>query len=159
MISSKQVYPLLSSALIKLVLPVPGPPVMTTFFGGIATRYSSTKVIIQHLPLKLVLIPYICKKIVMDPDKAEAFYSRLKAELLRNTSWPADYLYKFIVPTDPARITQIQDIFDNTGAVIVSKQSRKGKYTSLSITVHLNNPDEVIEKYKEVGKVEGVISL
>jgi hypothetical protein len=95
----------------------------------------------------------------MDPDKAEAFYSRLKAELLRNTTWPADYLYKFIVPTDTKRIRQIQDIFDNTGAVIESKQSRKGKYTSLSITVNLKNPDEVIEKYKEVGKVEGVISL
>ena len=95
----------------------------------------------------------------MEPDKAEAFYNRLKTELLKNTKWPADYLYKFIVPTDPERINQIQHIFDNTGAVIESKQSRKGKYTSLSITVHLKNPDEVIEKYKEVGKVEGVISL
>ncbi len=95
----------------------------------------------------------------MEPDKAEEFYNRLKNELLKNTNWPADYLYKFIVPTDPKRINQIQDIFDNTGAVIESKQSRKGKYTSLSITVHLKNPDEVIDKYKEVGKVEGVISL
>ena len=106
-----------------------------------------------------MLNPYICKKIVMEPDKAEAFYNRLKTELLKNTEWPADYLYKFIVPTDPLRINQIQDIFDNTGAVIESKQSRKGKYTSLSITVNLKNPDEVIKKYKEVGKVEGVISL
>ncbi|MCX2719801.1 DUF493 family protein [Lentiprolixibacter aurantiacus] len=95
----------------------------------------------------------------MESEKAEAFYNRLKGELLKNTTWPADYLYKFIVPTDPKRINQIQDVFDNTGAVIESKQSRKGKYTSLSITVHLKNPDEVIEKYKEVGKVEGVISL
>ncbi len=47
----------------------------------------------------------------------------------------------------------------NTGAVIESKQSSKGKYTSLSITVNLANPDKVIEKYKEVGLVEGVISL
>ena len=145
--------------LIKLVLPVPGPPVMTTFFGGIKFVFANTKVIIQPLLLKLMLIPYICKKIVMDSDKAEEFYSRLKVELLRNTTWPADYLYKFIVPTDTERINQIQDIFDNTGAVIESKQSRKGKYTSLSITVNLKNPDEVIEKYKEVGKVEGVISL
>lgn len=95
----------------------------------------------------------------MEPDKADAFYSRLKNELLKNTSWPADYLYKFIVPTDPARIDQINRIFDNTGAVIESKQSRKGKYTSLSVTVHLKSPDDVIAKYKEVGKIEGVISL
>ena len=106
-----------------------------------------------------MLKPYICKKIVMEPDKAEAFYGRLKNELLKNTEWPSDYLYKFIVPTDTERINQINQIFDNTGAVIESKQSRKGKYTSLSIMVNLKNPDEVIEKYKEVGKIEGVISL
>lgn len=95
----------------------------------------------------------------MDPDKADTFYSRLKDELLKNTSWPADYLYKFIVPTDQERINRINRIFDNTGAVIESKQSRKGKYTSLSIMVNLNSPDDVIDKYKEVGKIEGVISL
>ncbi len=38
-------------------------------------------------------------------------------------------------------------------------ESKKGKYTSLSVTVNLASPDAVIEKYKEVGKVEGVISL
>lgn len=95
----------------------------------------------------------------MDSDKTEEFYGRLKEELLINTSWPADYLYKFIVPTDKDKITQIQKIFDNTGAVIESKKSRKGKYTSLSIMVNLKNPDEVIQKYKEVGEVDGVISL
>ena len=78
---------------------------------------------------------------------------------METTSWPSTYLYKFIVPTEEAKISQIQDIFDNTGAVIESKKSKKGTYTSLSITVHLKNPDEVIQKYKEVSVVEGVISL
>ena len=95
----------------------------------------------------------------MDNEKSKEFYGRLREELLNNNSWPADYLYKFIVPTDKNKIAQINSVFDNTGAVIESKQSRKGKYTSLSITVNLKNPDEVIEKYKEVGKVKGVISL
>ena len=95
----------------------------------------------------------------MDPKKSEEFYDRLKEELLINTAWPSDYLYKFIIPTDQEKVDQIHQIFDNTGAVIESKQSRKGKYTSISITVNLNNPDEVISKYKEVGKIEGVISL
>ena len=95
----------------------------------------------------------------MDTDKSEDFYLRLKEELLKSNSWPADYLYKFIVPSDRDKITQIEGIFNNTGAVIESKQSSKGKYTSLSIMVNLANPDEVVEKYKEVGRVEGVISL
>lgn len=102
---------------------------------------------------------YICKNFWMETDKSEEFYGRLREELLKNSTWPSNYLYKFIVPTDQQKIDLINNIFDNTGAVIESKQSRKGKYTSLSITVNLKNPDEVIEKYKEVGKVKGVISL
>lgn len=91
--------------------------------------------------------------------KAEAFYDRLKQELLNTSEWPSTYLYKFIIPTDPEKLAKIKDLFDNTGAVIESRESRNGKYTSLSITVHLEDPDQVIEKYIEVGKVEGVISL
>lgn len=95
----------------------------------------------------------------MEQDASEEFYNRLKEQLLEVSKWPSNYLYKFILPTDDTKIKQIQDVFDNTGAVIESKTSKNAKYTSLSITVNLKNPDEVISKYKEVGKVEGVISL
>lgn len=95
----------------------------------------------------------------MEKENTDEFYARLKEQLLENTSWPSNYLYKFIVPTDEERIAQIQDIFDNTGAVIESKKSKNGNYTSLSITVNMEDPDEVIKKYKEVAVVEGVISL
>ncbi|WP_297763385.1 DUF493 family protein [uncultured Muriicola sp.] len=95
----------------------------------------------------------------MNKDSTDEFYQRLKEELLRTTSWPSDYLYKFIVPTDAEKIKVIQSVFDNTGAVIESKKSSKGKYTSLSVTVHLLDPEAVIGYYKEVAKVEGVISL
>ncbi len=95
----------------------------------------------------------------MEKEKPEEFYARLKEQLLENTSWPSKYLYKFIVPTDEEKIEQINTIFDNTGAVIESKKSKKGTYTSISITVHLKDPDAVIAKYKEVSEVEGVISL
>ena len=95
----------------------------------------------------------------MDTERPEDFYERLKAELLNTHTWPSDYLYKFIVPTDDEKIGQIHQIFDNTGAVIESRQSRKGRYTSISVTVNFDHPDEVILKYKEVGMVEGVISL
>jgi len=95
----------------------------------------------------------------MGKEDTDRFYERLREKLSENTVWPSTYLYKFIVPTDPERISQIHKIFDNTGAVIESKKSKKGNYTSLSITVHLSGPDEVIVKYREVAIVEGVISL
>lgn len=90
----------------------------------------------------------------------EEFYEKLKGQLLDTSSWPAVYLYKFIVPSSDAKIQEIQSIFDNMGAVINTKKSKKGKYTSVSVNVKLKDPDAVIAKYKEVGeKVEGVISL
>ncbi len=95
----------------------------------------------------------------MDTQKSDEFYARLKEQLADTSKWPSDYLYKFIVPTDDTKIAEINKVFDNTGAVIVSKKSKKGTYTSVSVTVNLDNPDAVIEKYKAVGQIEGVISL
>jgi len=35
----------------------------------------------------------------------EEFYERLKAELdINNPVWPAEYLFKFIVPTDDGKV-------------------------------------------------------
>ena len=95
----------------------------------------------------------------MDAQKPEKFYKRLKAQLTETSSWPSKYLYKFIVPTDEQKIKSIETIFAGTGAIIESRQSKKGRYTSVSIKLTLESPDAVIEKYKEVAKVEGVISL
>ncbi len=90
----------------------------------------------------------------------EEFYKKLKEQLADTALWPTTYLYKFIVPTDTSKIAQVQDIFNNLGAVISTKQSKNGKYTSISINVRMKNPDQVILKYKEVAsKVDGVISL
>ncbi|HNQ28138.1 MAG TPA: DUF493 family protein, partial [Aquaticitalea sp.] len=55
---------------------------------------------------------------------------------------------------------EIEAIFDNLGAVIHTNASKNGKYTSVSINVHMENPEAVIEKYKQVSaNVDGVISL
>ncbi|WP_298479866.1 DUF493 family protein [uncultured Maribacter sp.] len=95
----------------------------------------------------------------MDADKSKEFYDKLISQLYDTSSWPSTYLYKFIVLTDQEKIKTIHTIFDNTGAVIDSKKSKNGKYTSLSITVNMQNPEAVVAKYKEVTQVEGVISL
>ena len=87
------------------------------------------------------------------------FYERLKEQLLKDTSWPAPYLYKFIVPSDLEKIARIESIFDGLDALIKTKDSSKGTYTSVSIKVRMTSPEAVIEKYIQVSSVEGVISL
>ena len=90
----------------------------------------------------------------------EEFYNKLRSQLQDTSLWPSEYLYKFIVPTKSNQVKTIDEIFDNMGAVITTRKSKKGTYISVSVNVRMKNPDAVIEKYKEVAeKVEGVISL
>ena len=90
----------------------------------------------------------------------EEFYEKLKEQLANDTLWPSVYLYKFIIKSDETKITHIETIFDNMGAVINTTESKNGNYTSVSINVRMKSPDAVIEKYKEVAEnIEGVISL
>tara|TARA_R110002074_G_scaffold56877_6_gene140099 strand:+ start:4529 stop:4819 length:291 start_codon:yes stop_codon:yes gene_type:complete len=96
----------------------------------------------------------------MSAPNAEEFYKKLKIQLLETATWPSEYLYKFIVKSDITKIAEIEALFDNTGAVINTIESKNGKYTSVSINVIMKDPDAVISKYIEVtNNVEDVISL
>ena len=95
-----------------------------------------------------------------DKQNADEFYKKLKVQLEESTKWPSQYLYKFIVKSDHDKIKLIESIFNHTGAVIKTTESKNGTYTSVSINVIMKDPDAVISKYIEVAdKVEGVISL
>ena len=94
------------------------------------------------------------------PNQSEKFYSQLKAQLYKTTSWPSKYMFKFIIKSDQDKISKIETAFDNMGAIITSSASKNGKYTSISILVKMINPEAVIEKYLLIGKeVKDVISL
>ncbi|WP_294822439.1 DUF493 family protein [uncultured Flavobacterium sp.] len=92
-------------------------------------------------------------------SKSEEFYHRLKEELAGSAEWPAEYLFKFIVPSDAAKVQQVEDAFNNMGAVIETTQSKTGKYTSVSINVKMEGPQSVIDKYIALSQIEGIISL
>ena len=92
-------------------------------------------------------------------SKESEFYKKLKKSLEETTKFPTKYVFKFIISSDNKKFIEIENIFNNLGAVINSKPSKTGKYTSLTILVNMKSPDEIIAKYKEVSKVKDVISL
>lgn len=94
----------------------------------------------------------------MDKDTKD-FYDRLRTELNNSNTWPAEYLFKFIVPTDQEKIEKVENAFDSMGAVIETKHSKTGKYTSISIDVQMPNAQEIIDKYLELSTIKGIISL
>jgi uncharacterized protein len=92
-------------------------------------------------------------------EKTKDFYLRLKEELDNSNTWPAKYLYKFIVPTEKHKIDTVEKAFDSMGAVIDTRKSKTGKFTSISIDVQMPSAESIIKKYQEVASVEGIISL
>ncbi|MBE7633850.1 DUF493 family protein [Tenacibaculum finnmarkense] len=89
----------------------------------------------------------------------EAFYIKLKGQLEDTTTFPTKYLFKFIVPTDENQAEEVKEVFSNGGAVIKTKQSKTGKYNSLSIFLNVKNAQEVIAYYKRADVIKGIISL
>ena len=92
-------------------------------------------------------------------QKTKEFYDRLKVELDNSNTWPAIYLFKFIVPTDEDKIQRVESAFDCMGAVINTKKSKTGKFTSISIDVTMKDSQEIVDKYLEVSTIEGIVSL
>lgn len=98
----------------------------------------------------------------MDEDKEKTtaeFYARLKVELDNSNTWPAEYLYKFIMPTVADNVERVEKAFDGMGAVIKTTKSKTGKFTSVSVDVTMKGSDEIISKYQEVSTIEGIVSL
>jgi putative lipoic acid-binding regulatory protein len=91
--------------------------------------------------------------------KSEEFFERLKQELINSTLWPTEYLFKFIVPSEEEKILEIENAFDQMGAVIDTTKSKTGKYTSVSINVRMDSAQAVIDKYIQLSTIEGIISL
>jgi putative lipoic acid-binding regulatory protein len=83
----------------------------------------------------------------------------LKAALDQVHEWPSMYLFKFIVPSDNHKIAQLEALFNAETAEIRLRQSKNGKYTSVSAREVMTSAEEVIACYEEAYKIEGVISL
>ena len=89
----------------------------------------------------------------------EEFYNKLRKQLQETHTWPCKYLFKFIIPADLEKFAEIEKVYDNTDALITTRDSSKGKYTGVTVKVTMQNPDEVIKRYKEVSKIKGIVSL
>lgn len=89
----------------------------------------------------------------------EEFYKSLKEKLENNHDFPEDYLFKFIIPTDDAKLTEIYKVFDGIKFTLGNRESKNGKYTACNINAFVLDADQVVRIYQEVAKIENVILL
>lgn len=79
-------------------------------------------------------------------------------ELLEENNYPSIYLYKFIVKQDPDKVVDIKRCFSET-AEFKTQPSKNGNYVAVSVKEMMLSADDIIERYKLVGKIENVITL
>ncbi len=117
----------------------------------------------QLIPETFFTIFNTCHMINIVDDQANVnpddFYASLKEKLEATHDFPEDYLFKFIVTNDELKHTEIYRVFDEVKFTLTTKDSKNGKYTSLSINAFVLDADQVIKIYKEVGKISGVMML
>lgn len=91
----------------------------------------------------------------MDDSKLE----KLKTALNNVHDWPSMYLFKFIVPGDLQKIARVEALFNAETAEIRRRQSKNGKYTSITAREVMTSADEVLDCYREAYQIEGLIAL
>jgi putative lipoic acid-binding regulatory protein len=92
-------------------------------------------------------------------DLQEEFLKKLRQTLLESTTFPTNYIYKFIVPNEESKILHLMGLFNFQGAIVTTKNSKTNKYKSFTISVLSNSAEEIIQKYREVSVISGIISL
>ncbi|SDE03351.1 DUF493 domain-containing protein [Riemerella columbipharyngis] len=89
----------------------------------------------------------------------EDFYKSLEEKLTEAHSFPEDYLFKFIVPNDKEKLTEVYKIFDGTKNTISTRESKNGKYISISAQVFVLDAAQVIKIYKSAGNIPDIMML
>ncbi|WP_319584716.1 DUF493 family protein [uncultured Pseudodesulfovibrio sp.] len=84
-------------------------------------------------------------------DKSKQF----KQVLDEHHEWPCPYIHKFIVPADS--LDRFQELF--ASEKLETRQSRTGKYTSVTIVSTMCSADEVMAVYEKAAQIPGVMSL
>ncbi len=88
----------------------------------------------------------------MDPNWFISFQEKLD----KHYAWPALYMFKFIVPTDKQE--ELRLLFPRHIAS-TEKKSEKGNYVSLTYQMMMPSSESVIEVYKKVSIIEGIVAL
>jgi len=80
---------------------------------------------------------------------------QFKALLDEEYDWPADFHFKFIVPTE--QVAALTELLKTDR--IKLKASRNNRYTSINAWMKLSSSDEVIYVYDRIEQIPGIIAL
>lgn len=87
------------------------------------------------------------------------FYQKFKERLEQTHSFPTHYMFKYIIPAEQSIIAKLHAIFSSADPSISIRDSKNGKYTSITIKVHVNDADDVVIYYRQAAAIDGIVML
>lgn len=83
---------------------------------------------------------------------------KLRLKLLETTSFPSVYMFKLIVPSENRTIALVENLFE-AETDILTKESEKGKYTSITAKQVVMSAEEITDIYRKASAIKGVMML
>lgn len=84
-------------------------------------------------------------------------YANFKEKLENVQTFPGLYAFKFILTGGVAQIKDLRTVLPDDE--FVETPSKTGKYVSITVKKWMEDADAVIEVYKKVGEIKGVMML
>jgi putative lipoic acid-binding regulatory protein len=85
--------------------------------------------------------------------------SGFKKLLEENYKWPCLYMFKFICPAKNENIAHLESLFNSESSEVIIRQSSKGNFVSITAKEIMLSPENVLNRYKEVEQIPGLLSL
>ncbi|NDV94705.1 DUF493 domain-containing protein [Dysgonomonas sp. 521] len=99
---------------------------------------------------------------ILEQDKVQHiddFYLTFKKKLEEMHTFPSDYMFKFIVTSEQSNIAKVHSIFEKANASFSIRDSKNGKYSSITVKTSVSDADDVVIYYRQVAAIEGVMML
>lgn len=99
---------------------------------------------------------------VLEKDRnqqTDDFFLTFKERLEQTHSFPSDYIFKCIVPAEQSIIAKIHSIFSSANPSVSTRDSKNGKYTSITIKVPVNDANDVVIYYRQAAAIDGIMLL
>ncbi|MDR2954775.1 MAG: DUF493 domain-containing protein [Prevotella sp.] len=99
---------------------------------------------------------------ILENDKIQHiddFYLKFKKKLEETHTFPKDYIFKFILSTKQDEIAKLYSIFENSNASFSTKDSKNGKYSSITVKAPVSDADDIVIYYRQVAAIDGIVML
>jgi putative lipoic acid-binding regulatory protein len=90
----------------------------------------------------------------MTEEELESF----RKKLTETMTFPSVYMFKFIVPSENRNIALVENLFEEESDIL-TKESGKGRYTSVTAKQVVMSVEEILEIYKRAARIEGIMFL